>query len=200
MNRHSENTIQYYDDHAEGYARSTVGIEFSSLYEPFLRMVPKGGRILDAGCGSGRDAKAFLDLGYNVIAIDASERMAMLASQLIGPPVSVMRFQEMSYDQAFDGVWACASLLHVPRPEIAGVIDRMARSLRLGGVLYASFKQGERERLEGVRLFNDMTEGQIEQVFSGFPSLSIVRIWITADIRPERVGEQWVNVLVRKHN
>lgn len=195
MNRPFNSTIQYYDDHAEDYARSTVDVDMSSLYKPFLAMVPNCGRILDAGCGAGRDTKSFIDLGYDVTAIDASARMAALASRLAGVPVKVVRFREMSFNQEFDGVWACASLLHVPSSELADVVGRVEKSLRPGGVFYASFKHGSGERTEGGRLFNDLTEGQVTQLIANHPSLSLAKIWTTLDARPERNDQKWVNVL-----
>lgn len=198
MNRHFDSTIKFYDDHAEEYARSTVDLDVSSLYEPFLALVVKGGRILDAGCGGGRDTKAFANLGYDVTAFDASGEMAVIASRLTGVPVTVMRFQEMSFNQEFDGVWACASLLHVPPPDLANVIGRVERSLRANGVFYASFKHGEGERIEDGRLFNDLTEGQAEEVFAAFRSLTLVKMWTSPDVRRARPDLKWVNVLLQK--
>jgi trans-aconitate methyltransferase len=71
------------------------------------------GHILDAGCGSGRDSSYFLDKGFDVSAFDASAELAKLASQLIHRPVTVCQFNEYESDKPFDGIWACASLLHV---------------------------------------------------------------------------------------
>ncbi len=198
MNRHSDDTISYYDDRAEAYARATVDIEMAPLYAPFLSMIPRGGKILDAGCGSGRDTKAFLALGYDVAAFDASESMARLATRLTGAPVAVMRFQELAYDQVFDGIWASASLLHVPITELAEVTDRLVRALRSGGVLYASFKQGDGERVDAGRLFTDMNEARLERFLSGRHSLGIIRMWSTSDVRPEHANQVWMNVLMQK--
>src|SRR5688500_10452441 len=99
-------TIAYYDRHAGEYARSTLGVDVRALYGPFLTLIPEGGRILDAGCGSGRDAKAFLDLGYRVLAFDASRTMAELASRTTGLEVRVLRFEDVTFDREFDGIWA----------------------------------------------------------------------------------------------
>jgi hypothetical protein len=124
--------------------------------------------------------------------------MSALASRLAGVSVKAMRFQEMSFNQEFDGVWACASLLHVPRSELADVIDRVEKSLRPGGVFYASFKHGSGERTEGERLFNDMDEGQVTELFADHSLLSPVKNWTTLDARPTRSDQKWVNVLLRK--
>jgi SAM-dependent methyltransferase len=198
MNQHFDDTLRYYDDHAEDYARATLDIDMSPFYSPFLAMVPKGGTVLDAGCGSGRDTKTFIEMGYNVTSFDASATMAAFASRLTGTPVKRMRFQELAYDHEFNGVWASASLLHVQRDELPEVVGKIERSLRPGGVLYASFKRGEGERTEDGRHFNDMTEEQVTELFADHPSLSLTTIWVTPDARPERSGDRWVNVLARK--
>src|SRR5262245_44821759 len=112
--RPSDLTVVYYDAHAAEYARDTLGVQVAPLYEPFLTLVPPGGHVLDVGCGSGRDALAFLGRGFRVTAIDASGEMARLASVQTGQAVAVLRVQELSYEEEFDGIWACASLLHVP--------------------------------------------------------------------------------------
>jgi 2-polyprenyl-3-methyl-5-hydroxy-6-metoxy-1,4-benzoquinol methylase len=66
--------FDYYDDHADQFVRGTLAVDMAELYKPFLEHVPAGGRILDAGCGSGRDTRAFLAQGYEVVAMDARRR------------------------------------------------------------------------------------------------------------------------------
>lgn len=197
MNLHSDNTIRFYDDNADEYARSTVGIDMSSFYEPFLARLPSGGRILDAGCGSGRDTKAFLGRGYAVTAFDASEQMAAAAAQNTGIEVGVQRLQNVEYDQNFDGVWASASLLHLPRAEVPDAVRRLAKALRLDGVLYASFKSGIGEQVEDGRLFTFFTKQELRKLFRAISLLSLERLWTTKDSRPNRC-EQWLNVLATK--
>lgn len=102
--------------------------------------------------------------GYAVTAIDASQEMCAFASRLLQQEVRQLRFQELDYDACFDGIWACASLLHVPERQQAEVFHRLMRALVPGGVLYASWKYGETERTEASsgRLFCDMTEQRAE--------------------------------------
>src|SRR5579864_7240756 len=102
-------TINYYDFHAKEYCDLTRHLDLSAFYAHFLAVLPPEAHILDAGCGSGRDAKIFLDRGYRVTAIDASSELAQLAAEYTKQPCEVLRFQEMEFREEFDGVWACAS-------------------------------------------------------------------------------------------
>jgi 2-polyprenyl-3-methyl-5-hydroxy-6-metoxy-1,4-benzoquinol methylase len=95
----------------------------SPLYAPFLAHIPPGGRILDAGCGSGRDSLYFLRHGYKIDAFDASAKMCRLASNHIGQAVTQKTFKEVSNAAAFDGIWACAALLHETRDSFDAVLD-----------------------------------------------------------------------------
>jgi SAM-dependent methyltransferase len=196
--RLSEATIAYYDQHAEEFVRDTLGVDMSALYEPFLALLPPGGHILDAGCGSGRDALAFKSLGYAVTAFDASPVIAQLATEVIGQSVEVLRLQDMKFDETFDGVWACASLLHVPGSELDAVLSLLTYSLCPGGVLFMSFKWGESEEVRNGRLFNSHTADSLARVLSAHSALAILNLWQTSDQRPGRQDERWVNALVRR--
>ena len=193
-------TRRYYDAHAEPYVESTAGLDLAELYQPFLACIAPGGHILDAGCGSGRDALAFRNRGYQVSAFDASPRMVQLASERLGQEVQLATFQTLAYEEAFDGIWACASLLHVPRAEMADVLSRLQRALRPCGVLYASFKSGTDEGWEGERFFSRYTEDQLRSTMAEAGGLAIERVWRTSDIRPCRDTEQWINLLARRVN
>ena len=198
MNRHFETpTIRFYDEHAADYVRATVGVNMETLYEPFLSRIPKGGRILDAGCGSGRDSRAFLDRGYSVVSIDASKMMVDATTQLTDQQAHLMAFQEISFSDEFDGIWACASLLHVPSIELTDVFGKLVSALRSSGVAYASFKEGHGERRHDQRLFTDMDEPGITELVGGIAGLELLRLWHTADQRSDR-KDRWLNVLLRK--
>ncbi len=157
-----------------------------------------GADILDAGCGSGRDTLAFLERGYEVTAMDASETMAKLASRHTGRPVLHMSFDEMQFQTRFGGVWACASLLHVPRQCMPSVLDRFVLALKAGGVMYASFKYGEKEVVRNDRLFNDYSEDKFRRLLDTRPEIELVRLWLTVDLRPGCRDTVWLNVLLRK--
>jgi SAM-dependent methyltransferase len=194
----SDQTIAYYDRNAAVYAQQTLAIDMGPLYGPFLELVPAGGYILDAGCGSGRDTREFKRRGYKVTAIDASPELARLAGKVIGQTVRVVRLEELTYEDAFDGLWACASLLHVPRGAVDDVLARLTRALRVGGAWYMSFKVGDEESVRDGRLFNDHTEESLGQLLRGHPRLRLVRAWRTQDPRPGRSEQSWLNALVRR--
>ena len=197
MNRHfDKSTIRYYDEHADDYIRSTVGVDMQSLYKPFLKRIPEGGQLLDAGSGSGRDSKSFLDRGYSVESIDASQKMVDATTELTGQAALRTAFQEISYVDEFDGIWACASLLHLPLADLPDVFRRFAEALRTSGVFFASFKEGNGERHQEGRLFSDMNESSIGKLIAEIDDLEIVELWHTDDLRPDR-SEKWLNVLLQ---
>ncbi len=186
--------VEYYDKNADEFFAGSVNADMSDARTRFTDHIPYKGRILDAGCGSGRDSKAFLDMGYEVVSFDASAEMCKRASEYIGCSVLQMRFEDISYEDEFDGIWACASLLHVSYEKLPGVMKKMIRALRFGGVLYASFKYGEGPCQRGDRVFSDFTEKSIVPIFekAGFSIISNV---VGSDSRPGREHEKWVNVI-----
>ena len=191
-------TIRFYEDHADAYISGTVDVDMESLYRPFIQLLPAGGTILDAGCGSGRDARAFLDRGYQVTAIDASAQMVKATTRLTGHPAEQLRFQKMEFQGEFDAVWACASVLHVPLAELDDVLSRFFIALRPGGTFYLSFKEGKGERTERGRHFTDFTANSLRTKLEQQSSVSVLRIWTTNGLRPGRVDERWVNAIIRK--
>lgn len=190
-------TLNYYDCHAAHFFEGTRNVDMSELYGRFLPHVPDGGLILDAGCGSGRDSKAFLDKGYRVRAFDASAKLANLAQTYIEQSVEVRRFADVVERDCYDGIWACASLLHLSVAELPETLARLWASLKPGGVLYLSFKHGESERTVDGRHFTDATEERLAIWLHGINDIESAEYWITADQRPGR-NEQWLNGLIRR--
>lgn len=190
-------SVAYYDRNAERFAADTGGLDMSALYERFLRHVHAGGRILDAGCGVGRDALAFTERGYSVVAFDASPEMVRLAMERTRGRVEVLRmsFDEVGWSEEFDGVWACASLLHVRATDLPRVFRRLQAALRPGGALYMSFKLGAGERVAGSRRFTDHTEETLREALTG-TGLALAQAWTTTDVREGRSGERWLNAIV----
>lgn len=192
-------TTIFYDSQAQDYCDSTVSLDLSRLHASFLRELRPGSHILDAGCGSGRDAKAFLDQGYRVTAIDASPQLARLATTYTGHICAVLTFQEMQFRAEFDGIWACASLLHVPTREMNNVMPRFVRALKPGGVFYISLKEGDGERnAEDGRFFNYYTAESFRGLLEGYPVLRETAFWKTPEIRSLRHREHWLNFLLIK--
>ena len=187
----------YYNENAKTFFEGTVAADMSEQYKMFLDLLPKGASILDAGCGSGRDSLAFKNLGYQVTAIDASEELCKLASEYIGQEVKQIRFQDLDFEDTFDGIWACATLLHVPSKELPQVIQNLRRALKPGGSLYASFKYGDFEGERNGRYFHDLTEEKAEQLFTE-GGLKVEKMWITGDVREGRGDEKWVNLIFKK--
>lgn len=187
-------TLQFYNNNAERYAAQTKYIDVSELYIDFEECLCPGDRILDLGCGSGRDSKYFLERGYDVIAVDGSAEMCRVASEYLGIPVQQKLFSQIEYREEFDGIWACASLLHVPKVQIRDVMEKVSRALKEQGVLYASFKYGDDEKTVDGRLFSLYNETDLEWI----SDLGLIEYWITDDVRTEHVGAKWLNTLWRK--
>ncbi len=194
----SADTIHYYDTETQAFITSSLKRDMSALYQEFLARVKPGGRILDVGCGPGRDSLYFLRHGYPVTALDASQAMVDYAQKLTGQPVLRMRFEEISFENAFEGVWASASLLHVSKNELDGVIARIAKSLLPQGVFFSSFKYGDQEAITNGRFFSNHTEATFARLIQNHPSLAVEKIWKSEDNRPERAGEYWLNAICRR--
>lgn len=190
-------TIDYYNLHAEQFADSTFQVDMESLYQPFLALLQPSARILDVGCGSGRDSLAFKNKGYEVEAMDYSEELVKKATELTGIAVKHQSFYELDEAQVYDGVWACASLLHCERERLHEVFEKLVTALRSGGVLYMSFKYGDSDREKDGRYFTDLNEPQAEKLIGQLGQVELLRQWITVDQRPDRV-EKWLNILIKK--
>ncbi|MGL1558254.1 class I SAM-dependent methyltransferase [Vibrio parahaemolyticus] len=191
--------MSYYNQHAQEFFDSTVHVEMDSLYREFLPLVRKGGNILDAGCGSGRDSKAFKELGFQIHAIDASAVLAKLAEELIEQPVQIATFQDFESEKYFDAIWACASLLHVPFDELSHSFLNLSKSLKNNGVFYCSFKYGVDEVERNGRKFTNLDESLLKSVLSNTP-LIIKTTWQTGDLREGRESEKWLNAILIKES
>lgn len=130
-------TLAYYSRNAQDFFDSTVTVDIAEIRGRFTARIPSGGLILDAGCGSGRDAKAFKELGYRVRAFDACPELVALAKQHAGTEVELRTFADVEETAVYDGIRACASLLHVPADDLPATLGQLWQSLKPGGVLYA---------------------------------------------------------------
>ena len=198
LDEDTNTTIDYYNATAESFTSETVDVEFSSFQQEFMDYIPEEGSILDLGCGSGRDSKAFIESGFEVTAVDGSKELCKIASKYIGQRVINKYFQDYNPRKEFDGIWACASLLHLNHSDLYSVLSTMARKLKTGGCFYLSFKYGDFSGIRNGRYFTDMTEELIEEIVNRIPSMRIVETRITADVRTNRQDERWLNVFLIK--
>jgi SAM-dependent methyltransferase len=191
-----DQTLKYYADNARTYAKTTSEIDMSAVYDRFLRHLPSGGLILDAGSGSGRDTLAFIRRGFRVEAFDASPELCELSTKLTGIHTECLRFQQFDSPERYDGIWACASLLHVPSTELYDAVGRLVRALKPRGTFYMSFKWGDGERrAEDGRLYTDMDEGKLGTLFAAFPSIAIVDTWRSGGEGAHYGKDIWLNAI-----
>ena len=191
-------TLDYYNSNAADYAKQTLTVDFSETQDRFLEKLPAGALILDFGCGAGRDTKYFLEHGYIVTAVDGSPELCEIASKHTGIPVRQMFFQDLNDAEAYDGIWACASVLHLPIDILNDVFSRMSTAVRTNGILYVSFKYGCFEGERNDRWFTDFTEEKFLTFLQRFPELAIVNMWTSNDVRPGRENEKWLNIILQK--
>ena len=190
-------SIDWYDANAEDFVARTFGAGMEDQRARFLAHVPDGGAVLDAGCGSGRDALAFKQAGYKVSAFDGSARLAVIASAITGLAVRQLTFAQMDWHATFDGVWACATLLHVPVVDLPSALGNIHRSLRPSGVFYASFKQGRDERFARGRHFTDLDQLGLHALLVA-ADFEPLEIWVSTDDRADHAGESWVSAVSRR--
>ena len=191
-------SIEFYEQNAEDFFRRSVDADMARGHEEFTALLKPGARVLDAGCGSGRDALAFSRAGFQVTAMEASPNLAALARAHTGLPIQVKTFDPVDWQGAFDGVWACASLLHVRRAELASVVRRLRDALAPGGVFWMSFKYGTQERQAGERRFTDLDEAGAAALLVQAGGLALISVHVTEDVRTERSGDRWLSILCRR--
>ncbi len=194
-------TLAYYSSSAVAYFESTVALDMSELYGQFLEKIPARGLILDLGCGSGRDTKHFLSLGFRVHSIDACRELAALAEVHTNQPIDVADFREVEYEAKYDGIWACGSLLHVAADELPTLLGQLWRAIKPGGVFYLSFQcgpgEGVSERSYQGRHYTDVDEPAIRNWLQSLPAVDRINTWQTRDVRPE-CSIIWTNVLAAR--
>lgn len=192
-------TLNYYNQNADSFIQGTVSVDFSQVQDKFLERLNVGDYILDFGCGSGRDTKYFLKKGMVVDAIDGSVNLCKLASEYTGIKVQNILFQELDEQEKYDGIWACACILHLPKEELSVVLDKMIAALKKNGIIYTSFKYGDFEGERNGRYFIDFTVESFKEFIENVADVEIVEYWITGDVRQGRGEERWLNIILQKH-
>ena len=172
----STTTLDYYNKNAKKFITGTISVDFGIVQNRFLDKLHPGA----------------------VTAIDGSQELCKLASEYTGIPVKHMLFQDLDEKEAYDGIWACSSILHVPANELRDIIKKMANALRAHGIIYTSFKYGTFEGERNGRYFTDMTEETFAKLIQDMDELEIEEQWITSDVRPGRGEEKWLNLILRK--
>ncbi len=194
----TDKTISYYEKNANTFTSSTLNVDFSGVQNKFAELFPLGSYILDFGCGSGRDSKFFVDKGFKVDAVDGSSELCKIAEKTAGIPVKNMLFSDLDVVEKYDGIWACSSILHLPKEELKDVIHKMFRAVKDGGYIYTSFKYGEFEGFRNERFFTDFTESTFRDFIKDISNIEIIDEWVTSDVRPGRGDEKWLNLFLQK--
>lgn len=193
------NTIEYYDQNAQEFIERTVDVDLGPNYAAFLPHLPPGGRILDAGCGSGRDTLYFKGQGFSVTAFDASTEMVRASSQLTGNQTLQLRFQDLTFHEEFDAIWANASLLHIPYEELSLVMQKLQNALKPSGILYATYKYGEGRREADRRIFYDMNEEKIVPYLRPYFNPLVIRVSEDTRSFAPSPSKAWLHILARKN-
>lgn len=199
MKKYMKDTLEYYDNNSEEYYKewNTDFLENYSFEVPdvFLSYLKPNSYILDLGCGVGRDSLYFKKRNYKVKAIDGSVEMCKIASNVLNEEVKQVNFLDIDYVKEFDGVFACASLLHLDKEELITCLNKIIIALKDKGILYASFKYGEGTRIKENRFFNDMTEDKFRSICSNFNSIEIVKVWKTEQYKNHNA---FINFIIKK--
>ena len=191
-------TIDYYNTNAKKFVEGTLNVDFKATQDKFIAKLLKAGYILDFGCGSGRDTKYFLAKNFKVDAIDGSIELCKIASEYTNIKVCHMYFNELTIVNKYDGIWACSSILHLSLDDLVDVFKRMSKALKDKGIIYTSFKYGDFFGERNGRYFTDMTENSFAKLIANVETLEVEEQWITADVRPQRGNEKWLNLILRK--
>jgi len=171
-------TIHSYDSNPEFYSnyfKRLFDLYRRKEFGDFIDLVPQRGRVLDVGCGSGDHSLYFKEKGLEVVGIDLSRKMVEI-SRGKGVDARVMDMENLEFEsESFDGVWAVASLLHVPKRNIPGVVENISKILKPEGILYVGVKRGEGERFvpdkcegNGQRFFSYWSEDEMLNFFENY--------------------------------
>lgn len=166
-------TLTFYAENADAYAARDIGERHFKAVEVFTARLAPGACVLDLGCGGGWASERLAQMGFDVHAVDGCAEFAALTSKRIPRPARVLAFEDLDYESAFDGVFASATLHHVPKRALPDVLKRVAAALKPGGVLYASFKQGSGEARDTLGRFYAYYEAdELQSLINQTPGLA----------------------------
>ena len=192
-------TLEFYSRESDRFREPPGDRDWVAKYmRPFAAALP-GRRVLELGCGAGRDAAALIEFGLDVEATDGCAEVARVAEQRLSKPVRVMRFDELDASERYDGIWASATLLHVPRPDLVDVLSRVWRALVPRGMLYASFKTGKPEgRDKFGRYFNYPTEDELREFLVRAGKWKSIEFDMNSGYGSDQVMTDWLHCLAQK--
>lgn len=192
-----DSTLNYYSKNAKDYFEQTKDASMRMEQDKFLRYLPQKCHILDLGCGSGRDSLSFIKQGYKVTAVDGCKELCDLASNYIGQEVECCDFKDFLRKDTFDGIWACASLLHLEVEDFIKVLKNLNKSLKKDGIMYIGLKKGnDTSSYHGERFFTYYSDRKLQEILKR-TKFDIIDIFTTGDVL-NRNGVQWINVIVKK--
>ena len=187
----------YYESNAEHYAAETFSADMSEQYQRFLPLLKKGAKILDVGSGSGRDACYFQKHGYQVTALEPSKNLCREIRKVFSGEIICSDIQNYRPKERYDGIWACASLIHLQEEEILRFFEKIDLYLNDNGVVYVSGKNGiPTGEGEDGRFFLEFTEQLVEKILTVNEQLKPEQLWYTEDVSG-RQGFRWLNLIYR---
>ncbi len=195
-------SIEYYNTHATEYFQKTIDIDMRQNWDAFISLLPEGASILDLGCGSGRDSAYFLSCGYDVTMLDASYEMCNLAAIHTGHDVLHLSYENMDFHNVFDGIWACASLVHIPSDKIDDILQKVIAGLKVNGILYMSFHYGDFEGIREGRYYTDYRTRTLKELVFRQANLELIDIQKSKDSQPSEADDVkeygWIYAIARK--
>ncbi len=191
-------SIGFYDQHAQSYIERTKSLDLGTLYPHFEKYLGEGSHVLDLGCGSGRDSLYFEGKGYQVTALDGSLEMVSHCRRILNGRVVHSSFEAYQTHEAYDGIWACASLLHVDRDQLAACVHKYIGYLKPRGVLFMSFKVYEEDfEFEG-RSFTCFSEDAFTDFVNGLEGIKVERMALSKSIQDNELD--WISAILIKED
>ena len=176
---------------------ATFALSFTEIRDRFVKLLPDKGKIMDLGCGSGRDTLYFSRKGLIVTPVDASRILCDITTKHTGIKAKRMMFEDLNEVKKYDGIWAYASVEHLPYEQLVDVLKKVHRALKEQGILYISFKYGLFEGVRNGRHCMDMNENKFERLIHRIHGLEVIEMSVTSDIRQGK-QQPWMNVFLRR--